>query len=146
MPGGFPRTATYKTTVIWGTGTVIDTSAWDDVTPYLLNQPGHSIDGIGRDQIRAYAPPAAPAYDFTLTNWDRRFSPGGPIGSLVGRGSTTYLDVEWGVPFGCNSAQVDTNDAEVLANGVEPIRLFDGITNSVEQTLTKPQRSVQIRA
>lgn len=142
----FPRTARYTTTVVWSTGTTIDTSALDDVTPFLLNRPGHAIDGIGRDQIRAYAPPAAPAYDFVLNNWGREFSPGGEIGALVGRGSDTHLDVAWGTDYGADDAGVDAGDPNAMANGVEPVRLFDGKTNSVEHTLTKPSRSVQIRA
>lgn len=145
MPIEQPRVARYTATILWGTGTTVDTSAYDDVTPYYLNQPGLSVDGIGRDQIRAYSPPATPAFDLTLNNWDRRFSPGGPIGGFVGRGSDTYLDCLWGADPGCNS-DVGADDQTTPANGIETARLFDGILNTAEHTLTRPQRSVQLRA
>jgi hypothetical protein len=145
-PPPLPRVGTYRSTVVWGTGTGVDTSAYDNVSGYALNQPGLSVDGIGRDQIRAYAPPATPAFDLTLTNWDRRFSPGGPIGGFVGRGSAAYLDVDWGIDQSANAADVQADDPLVLANGTETVRLFDGILNTAEHTLTRPQRSVQLRA
>lgn len=141
-----PRLATYKPTIVWSTGTANDTAEYDDVSQWYLNQPGLVVDGIGRDQARAYAPPAAPAFDLTLTNWTGRFSPGGPIGSMVGRGPKTYLDMLWGNDELCNSAEVMANDSYVNTNGIEAKRLFDGEVNTAQHTLTRPQRSVAVRA
>jgi hypothetical protein len=145
-PGPLPRTARYRPTIVWGTGTGVDTAAYDDVSGYYLNQPGLVVEGIGRDQARAYAPPAAPAFDLTLNNWSGRFSPGGPIGNFVGRGCETSLDVEYGVDYLCDDPDVPVDSERVLCNGVLIARLFDGVTNTVEQTLTRPNRTVGVRA
>lgn len=141
-----PRTARYTPTIIWGTGTTLDTSLYDDVSGYYLNQPGLQLDGIGRDQIRAYAPPAAPAFDLTLNNWGGEFSPGGPIGNLVGRGPVVTLDAAWGVDYVCVDNGVPVTSDLVLVNGLEEQRLFDGTINTVQHVLTRPQRNVAIRA
>lgn len=155
-PTAFPRTAHYSPLIVWGTGTGnptavppttdIDTSDYDDVARFYVNQPGLQVDGIGRDQIRAYSPPAATALDLTLTNWDGRFSPGGPIGNFVGRGPRTTLDIHWGNDYPCDDNGIAADDPFVLVDGVELSRLFDGTVNTVQHTLTRPQRSVQIRA
>jgi hypothetical protein len=141
-----PRVARYRPTIVWGTGTAVGATPYDDVSRYYLNDPGLVVDGIGRDQVRAYAPPAAPAFDLTLTNWGGEFSPGGPIGQLVGRGPKTYLDILWGDDPLANAADVMADDRFVLANGIESARLFSGEVNTAQHVLTRPQRSVQVRA
>lgn len=140
------RVADYQPVIVWGTGTGIDTAAYDDVSGWYLNQPGLVVDGIGRDQIRAYSPPAAPALDLTLNNWTGRFSPGGPIGNFVGRGPKVTLWATRGPDVNANSARVQANDTMILANGLESLPLFRGSVNTVEHALTRPNRSVSIRA
>lgn len=140
------RVAGYQPIIVWGTGTGISTAEYDDVSGWYLNQPGLVVDGIGRDQIRAYSPPAAPALDLTLNNWTGRFSPGGPIGNFVGRGPKVTLWATRGIDVGCNADQVRANDPSVLANGYDRMALFQGSVNTAEQALTRPNRSVSIRA
>lgn len=142
------RTATYQPVIIWGTGTPIDTEEYDDVSGWYLNQPGLQVTGIGRDQIRAYSPPAPPAFDLTLQNWTGRFSPGGPIGRFVGRGPRASLWATWGVgpEVGVDDPDVRADDHEKLANGYEGVELFRGTVTTADQTLTRPNRSVRVRA
>lgn len=139
------RTARYVPTIVWSTGTDTDTSAYDDVSRFYLNSAGLVVDGIGRDQIRAYSPPAAPAFDLTLNNWGGEFSPGGPIGSLVGRGPAAYLDLLYGDDQPCNAADLPANDTTVFANGQTSYRVFDGVLHTVDHLLTRPSRSVALR-
>lgn len=141
-----PRTARYRPTITWGTGTELGETPYDDVSGFYLNSPGLVLDGIGRDQIRAYAPPVVPAFDLTLNNWGGEFSPGGPIGKLVGRGPRVSLDVIWSNDTSCNAAAIDANDVFMSANGTEIQRLFEGQVNTAQHVLTRPQRTVAVRA
>ena len=85
MPSpSLPTTATYRLRHVWSTGTDADTSAYDEV--HYQTPPGVVIDGIGRAENRAFGPPGTPTLDDTLPNPDGIYSPGGILGSFVGRG------------------------------------------------------------
>lgn len=141
-----PRIATYLPLIQWGTGTGIDTSNFDDVSGYYLNTPGLVVDGLGRDQIRAYSPPKAPAFDLTLSNHDGRFSPGGILGNFLGRGPAVTLDAFWGPDVLDNAPDVGANDSTYLANGRQTVSLFNGIADDMPQSISRGQRQVQVRA
>lgn len=147
-PGTDGRVAAYQPVIVWGTGTPVDTSAYDDVSGYYLNQPGLQISGIGRDQVRAYAPPAAPSFDLILQNWTGRFSPGGPIGNFVGRGPQVSLTATWGQgpETLVNDPDTRVDDHDIQANGYDQIELFTGTLMTADHSLTRPNRVVQCRA
>jgi hypothetical protein len=141
-----PRIATYRPSIVWSTGTGIDTSAYDDVSRYYLNDPGLQVDGIGRDQVRAYAPPKAPAFDLTLTNQDGTFSPGGPLSLFLGRGPAVTLDADYGMDVLGNATDVRGDDTRVLGDGVGTHRLFTGVAREMAQALDRDQRTVGVTA
>ncbi len=141
-----PRTGTYTPTIVWGTGTGVDTSTYDDVSSSYLNQPGLVVDGIGRDQIRAYAPGKAPSFDLTLSNHARRFSPGGTLALFLGRGPAVTLDETWGADILANADDVAAGSTDVLANGYQIKRLFDGIATAMPQSISRASATVQVRA
>lgn len=121
----------------WGTGTAIDTSAYDDVSSYYLNSPGISVDGIGRDQDRAYSPGKAPALELTLSNHDGTFSPGGPLAVFLGRGPETTLEIDHGVDVLSDADDVLGDDLGVLGDGSSTWTLFSGFANSMEQAINR---------
>lgn len=141
-----PRIATYTPTIVWGSGTPVDTSAYDDVSRYYLNSPGLQIDGVGRDQTRSYAPPSSPAFSLTLTNEDGRFSPGGPLANFLGRGPAVTLDGVWGHDIDIDDPDITLSDPVVLLNGYQTKRLFTGIANTMDQALSRSQRTVSVTA
>ncbi len=141
-----PRIATFKPTILWGTGTPIDTSAYDDVSGAYLNEAGLQIDGIGRDQARAYSPPSSPAFSLTLTNHDGTYSPGGPLANFLGRGPAVTLDATWGVELGLNTDEIGLNNDYYPLNNPGTTRLFTGYSRSMAQQISRPQRTVQVSA
>jgi hypothetical protein len=141
-----PRLATYTVLIDWGAGTDVDTSEFNDVGPYYLNAPGLVVDGLGRDQTRAYAPPKAPAFDLVLTNEDGRFSPGGPLANFLGRGPTVTVDGTWGQDVLADATDINVDNAIVLVNGLEPLRMFTGIVDDMPQAISRPDRTVAVRA
>lgn len=138
--------ATYRPKIIWGTGTGIDTSQYDDVRAYYLNTPGLQIDGIGRDQIRAYAPPSAPAFDLTLSNDDGRFSAGGPLALFLGRGPAVTLDADYGMDALVDADDVLVDDSRALVDGLATKRLFTGTARDMPQAISRDQRTVGVTA
>lgn len=138
--------ATYTPTIVWGTGTGIDTSAYDDVSAYYLNSPGLIVDGIGRDQDRAYAPPKAPAFDLTLTNWSQLFSPGGALASFLGRGPAVTLDATYGTDVLVDATDVLVDDPGFLTDGYFDKRLFTGTAIQMEQAISRGERTVAVSA
>ena len=145
MTAALGRIATYRPVIVWGTGTVLDTSAYDTVSRYYLNTPGLRVDGIGRDQIRAYAPPKAPSFDLTLSNHDGTFSPGGPLQNFLGRGPQTYLEVAYGTDVLTDATDVLVDADDQLVDGTTTFRLFDGTAISMPQKIDNPA-SVQVTA
>lgn len=139
-----PRVATYRNEIVWGTGTPIDTSEFDDVTEYTL--PVVTIDGIGRDQARAYSPPKAPALTYTLTNESGRFSPGGPLALYLGRGPAASFEAEWGVDIDVDSDDVLVDDPGALVDGLATIGLFQGTAHDMPQQIEIGQRQVAVTA
>src|SRR5581483_10152238 len=140
-----PRTATYTPRLVWGTGSGVDTSAYDDVSGSYLNAPGLIVEGIGRDQARAYGPPRAPRFDLTLTNEDGRYSPGGPLANFIGRGPSATLDATWGAGISLNSPDVGLNNDTYPLNDPATQRLFTGVIDDMPQTINRAQRQVQVR-
>jgi hypothetical protein len=133
-----PRTPrAIRPTILWSTGTVIDTSAYDDVSRYYLNNPGIIVDGIGRDQARAYAPGKAPALELTLSNHDGTFSPGGPLQNFLGRGPEVSLDIDHGVDVLVDADDVLVDASDQLVDGVFMQRLFSGFANTMDQTINR---------
>src|SRR6266496_1464834 len=100
-----PRLADYSLSVIWSTGTDANTSAYDE--PSYSTPPGLLVDGIGRAQQRAFAPPGTPALDVTLPNYDGRYSPGGALGPFVGRGPASTVVVDFGMDVLGDADDVD---------------------------------------
>lgn len=145
MTAALSRIATYTPTIVWGTGTAIDTSAYDDVSRYYLNESGLVINGIGRDQIRAYAPPKAPSFDLTLANYDGTFAPGGPLQNFLGRGPAVFLDVSYGTDVLVDADDVLVDAADQLADGYMTRRFFDGTAISMPQKIDNPA-SVSVTA
>jgi hypothetical protein len=141
-----PRTATYTPTIVWSTGTLVDTSAYDDVSRRYLNRQGLSVGGLGRDQVRAYAPPAAPSFDLALTNESGDYSPGGPLGLFLGRGLDTTLTARWGVDVPVNDPNTPVNSPDVLVDGYGERRLFTGKTDTMDQSISRGNRVVSVRA
>jgi hypothetical protein len=141
-----PRIAAYRPTIVWGTGTGVDTSEFDDVGGYALGDPGLAIDGIGRDQIRAYSPPKAPALDLTLSNHDGRFSPGGPLALFLGRGPAVTVDADWGADVLVDSPDVLVDDPRALVDGAPSIRLFTGTSVDMPQQIDLGQYAVSVTA
>jgi hypothetical protein len=141
-----PRIAAYRPTIVWGAGTGVDTSEFDDVGGYALGDPGLAIDGIGRDQIRAYSPPKAPALDLTLSNHDGRFSPGGPLALFLGRGPAVTVDADWGANVLVNSPDVLVDDPRALVDGVSTMRLFTGTSVDMPQQIDLGQYAVSVTA
>lgn len=138
------RVADYTLSVIWSTGTDADTSAYDE--PSYSMPPGLSVDGIGRAQQRAFAPPGTPACDFTLPNHDGTYSPGGPLGLFVGRGPATTVTADFGVDVAVDADDVAVDAADVLADGREVVTLFSGAIDTAPQDIDGAGASVQVRA
>jgi hypothetical protein len=141
-----PRTATWTPKIVWGTGTSTDTSAYDDVSQFYQNDPGLQVDGIGRDQVRAYSPPKAPTFDLTLTNYDGRFSPGGPLALFLGRGPAVTLDAAWGADYIGDSSAVIGDDRRALGDGTSTIRMFTGTAHDMASAISRGQRTVAVTA
>lgn len=141
-----PTAASYRATLVWGTGTGIDTSAYDDVSGTTLGDVGVRIDGIGRDQIRAYSPPRAPALGLTLSNEDGTYSPGGPLALFLGRGPTATVEADWGADVLVDSEDVMVDDPDALVDGLATIRLFTGTSHDMTQQLDIGQRMVGVQA
>jgi hypothetical protein len=138
------RIATYRLRHVWSTGTDADTSVFDDCSYEV--PPGVVIDGIGRSQIRAFGPPATPALDDTLPNFDGRYSPGGPLGSFVGRGPETTFDATWGTDVLGDSPEVLGDALDVLGDGVAQKRLFLGAITTAPQDVSRGTANVQVRS
>lgn len=145
MPYTQPRTPDVTLEIVWSTGTDADTSPYDDVTDYYLTDPGISVSGLGRDQIRAYAPPDTPALDCVLTNQDGRFSPGGPLASFLGRGPAITCTLFWGQDVPVNDSATNTNDTVILANGQIQNAIFTGYSDDMTHALDRDSRTVQVR-
>lgn len=141
-----PRVATYTPSINWGYGTSTDTSEFNDVRQYYENEPGLVVDGIGRDQIRAYSPPKAPSFDLTLTNYDGRFSPGGPLALFLGRGPAVTLDVDYGVDVLGDATDVTGDATRSLGDGEATLRLFTGTSIEMPQQISRDQRTVAVTA
>lgn len=138
-----PRIAVYRPAIVWGTGTGVDTSQFDNVGAYAL---GVAVDGIGRDQIRAYAPPKAPTLRMPLTNYDGRFSPGGPLALFLGRGPAVTLEADWGVDVEGDAADVSGDDTRVLGDGAAVKRLFTGSAVDMPQQIELGEEIVDVTA
>jgi hypothetical protein len=141
-----PRIATYRPTITWGSGTGIDTSEFDDVSQWYLNQPGLQVSGIGREQVRAFAPPAAPSFDLTLSNHDGRFSPGGPLALFLGRGPAVTLDKLWGTEVFGDDEEVTGDAVDQLGDGIATKRMFTGTSFDMPQQISRDQRTVSVTA
>lgn len=141
-----PRTATYTPTITWGTGTDTDTSEFDDVSAWAMVNPGIQVAGIGREQVRAYAPPAAPSLDLTLTNHDGRFSPGGPLALFLGRGPAVTLDTLWGVDVEGDDDEVIGDSTEMLGDGRATKRMFTGTAIEMPQQIGRDRLAVSVTA
>lgn len=138
-----PTTATYQLRNVWSTGTDADTSAYDD-TPYLT-PPGLRIDGIGRAQQRAFGPPGTPALDFILPNFDGIYSPGGPLGSFVGRGPASTVTATWGTDIIGDATDV-LGDADMPGDGTFETSLFTGNIDTAPQNIDRATATVQVRS
>jgi hypothetical protein len=141
-----PNMGTYTPTITWGTGTGVDTSAYDDVSSWYLNGPGLVVSNIGRNQLRAYSPPQSPEFALTLTNHDGRFSPGGPLANFLGRGPDVTLDVTWGAEISLNADDISLNNDVYPLNSPGTMRLFDGGAVDMPQSIPRSQATVQVRA
>lgn len=141
-----PRVATYTPTIIWGTGTGVNTEAFDDVSRWYLNGAGLNVANIGRNQVRAFSPPVSPEFGLTLTNHDGRFSPGGPLANFLGRGPDVTLDVTWGAEISLNADDVSLNADIYPLNSPGTTRLFDGGAVDMPQSIPRSQATVQVRA
>lgn len=108
--------------------------------------PGISVDGIGRAQQRAFAPPGTPACDFTLPNEDGTYSPGGPLGSFVGRGPDVAYTVDFGMDVLVDATDVLVDAADVLVDGRVDVTLFSGSIDTAPQDIDGAGANVQIRA
>ena len=139
-----PRNAEYDLSVLWSTGTDADTSEYDN--PSYSNKPGINVNSLGRDAARAYAPPATPACDFTLPNYDGRYSPGGTLGLFVGRGPDVALTANWGTDVTVDDASVLVDDPDVLVDGTAPFPLFSGNIDTADQEIDRATASVSVRA
>lgn len=139
-----PRIADYTLSVLWSTGTDADTSAYDE--PSYSMPPGISIDGIGRAQQRAFGPPGTPALDFTLPNHDGTYSPGGPLGSFVGRGPSSTVVAEFGMDVLVDATDVLVDATDVLVDGRVDVTLFSGSIDTAPQNIDGDGASVQVRA
>jgi hypothetical protein len=145
-PQPLPKTATYRPVIDWGSGTATDTSDFNDVRRYYLNNPGLAVDGVGRDQDRSYSPPKAPSFDLTLSNHDGRFSPGGPLALFLGRGPAVTLDADWGVDVLGDATDVTGDDRRALGDGAATVRLFTGTAVDMPQQISRDQRTVAVTA
>jgi lysophospholipase L1-like esterase len=143
-PPLLPRTATYTLRHVWSTGTDADTSAYDEVS--YLRPPGVVIDGIGRADNRAFGPPSVPALDDVLPNYDGRYSPGGTLGSFVGRGPLTTFEATWGVDVLVDASDVLVDDPDVLVDGYYTPTLFTGHITTAPQQIDRAAAQVQIRS
>lgn len=141
-----PRAATYTPTITWGSGTAVDTSEFDDVSDYTLADPGVAVAGIGRNQDRSYSPPKAPSLALTLTNYDGRFSPGGPLALFLGRGPAVTLDANWGTDVLGNATDVEGDDTRHLGDGDTSIRLFTGSSVDMPQRINLEEQTVEVTA
>lgn len=140
------QTATYAPAIVWGTGTGVDTSAYDDVSASTFATPGLVVDGIGRDAIRSYRPPKAPSGSLLLTNHDGRFSPGGPLNHFLGRGPAVRFDAAFGVDVLGDAADVLGDDRYTLGDGLATQRLFTGTSQTMEQQIGIGQYTVAVTA
>lgn len=131
------RIATYTPRIVWGSGTSVDTSEYDDVSRYYLNSPGFVIDGIGRDQAAAYAPPKSPAFDLTLSNHDQRFSPGGVLQNYLGRGPAVTLDVEYGTDVLVDADDVTVDSLDHMVDGRASAAWFTGVASQMQQSIDR---------
>lgn len=138
--------ATYTPRIVWSTGTSLDTSAYNDVSQSYLSSPGLIVDGIGRDQDRAYSPPKAPAFDLTLTNWSQVFSPGGVLANFLGRGAAVTLDSTYGTDVLVDATDVLVDDPSFLTDGYMTKRLFTGTSIQMQQAISRGERTVAVSA
>jgi hypothetical protein len=137
------RLASYDLQIVWSTGTDADTSAYDH--PSYLTPPGLVIDGIGRAQQRAYGPAGTPALDATLPNTDGTYSPGGPLGSFVGRGPEVAASATWGTEILGDADNVPGDTRDLPGDGTFVAPLFAGAIDTAPQQIDNPA-SVQVRA
>jgi hypothetical protein len=140
-----PRIATYDLAHVWSTGTDADTEPYDH--PSYMTPPGVVIDGIGRAQHRAFGPPGTPALDDTLPNDDGRYSPGGVLGSFVGRGPATTFTAIWGTEILGDAADVRGDAVDYLGDGRMGSLLFFGTIDTAPQQIDRSAgASVQLRS
>jgi hypothetical protein len=145
MTAPTPRIATYDLVHQWSTGTDADTSAYDH--PAYQTPPGVVIDGIGRAQDRAFSPPGTPALDDTLPNDDGILSPGGILGSFVGRGPETTFTATWGTEINGDAADVLGDAPDYLGDGRMGALLFFGTIDTAPQQIDRSAGAgVEIRS
>jgi len=140
------RVATYAVDVLWGSGTDANTEAFDAVIGSVLGSPGIAVQ-TGRDQPRAFSPPAVPAASCDLLNENRTYSPGGVLGQFVGRGpafniTSTYGDTSVLV----DAADVFVDDSATLVSGTATVGLFSGRLNTVDHDLAIGHRVASLSA
>ena len=135
MVDALPASAEYTWTNVWSTGTDADTSAYD-VTPYQV-PPGIVIDGIGRSDTRAFGPPGTPALDGAIPNYDGTYSPGGLLGSFVGRGPRSVFEANWGVDVPADAPDVAGDADGVLGDGRLTRALFTGAISTAPQAIDR---------
>lgn len=136
--------ATYDLEIVWSTGTDADTSAYDH--PHYSTPPGLRIDGLGRAQQRAFGPPGTPALDCTLLNTDGIYSPGGSLGSFVGRGPETSVTAGYGVDVLGDASDVLGDAIAMPGDGRFETALFTGTIDTSPQSIDRVTANVQIRA
>lgn len=133
MPRALPRIARPRAMIAWTAGTGLAATPFDDLRGRWLADRGIAWNA-GRDQPRAYAPPAVPQLDLTLDNHDGTFSPeAGPLAGFVGRGPTCTLDMEFGESIPADDPDTLADDPGVLANGLQTVRRFDGTVDDAPQ-------------
>lgn len=129
------RTITVQIVVNWGGGTLQDTSFYNDVSAYWL--PGSSISIIrGRTEADSTAPPTTERLEFTLNNYDGRFSNnGGPLEGLVTRGPEVVVYLTWDGNVDYDDEDVDFNDDTIPYDGRIQLPIFTGNIDTARQSI-----------
>lgn len=150
MPA-LPRTASYRWLIDWPhAGDGAFDGPYDDVTPDTLTDGGGvTIDGQGRDQARATAPPQQSSFQGELLNTHRRYSrenTGSPLTTLIRQGRDTTFRATAGTDWRLDSPDVLLNDPLALLGGTLDRTLFRGTISSIAEDPSVGNQRVSIQA
>lgn len=124
-----------RAVVNWSEGTDADTTAYWDVTPYILK--GTFSTTWGRDQARSTAPARVESMEFVLNNQDGRYNnAAGPLAGFVNRGPSTAAALYHNSDIHLDMLDtVDLDGEDWTLDDPEFTTIFFGYIDQAPQTL-----------